>query len=82
MQGAEPVALLYVPATHAVQVPPSGPVYPALHARIQALLDVLATGEVRPAGQPRQAAAAVAPAVAEYVPAAQGVHAELPLALL
>lgn len=45
VQAAEPVPTLYVPAAH-VEHMPSGPVYPALHGRkIQAALDVLATGE-------------------------------------
>jgi hypothetical protein len=51
VQAAEPVAILYLPATQAVHVPPSGPVYPALQAGlIQAALDVLAMGELVPAG--------------------------------
>ena len=51
VQTALPVAILYFPATHAVHGPPLGPVYPALQAGlIQAALDVLAIGEVVPAG--------------------------------
>ena len=30
----DPVAVLYWPATHAEQVPPFGPVYPALHVQL------------------------------------------------
>jgi hypothetical protein len=51
VQSALPVALLYFPATHAVHGPPFGPVYPALQSvTIHAALDVLAMGEVVPAG--------------------------------
>jgi hypothetical protein len=50
-QAALPAAILYLPATQAVHVPPSGPVYPALQAGvIQSALDVLAMGELVPAG--------------------------------
>ena len=34
VHAAEPVAVLYFPATHAVHVPPLGPVYPALHEQL------------------------------------------------
>ena len=30
-QASDPFVALYLPASHAAQVPPSGPVYPALH---------------------------------------------------
>ena len=33
VHAAGPVASLYLPASHAVHVPPLGPVYPALHAQ-------------------------------------------------
>jgi hypothetical protein len=33
VHAAGPVAFLYLPASHAVHVPPLGPVYPALHAQ-------------------------------------------------
>ena len=82
VQAAEPVATLYVPAAH-VEHMPSGPVYPALQAdTMHAALDVLALGEMKPESHPRHDATAVAPTVAEYVPAGQLVHASLPVALL
>lgn len=34
-----PLSLLYVPASHSVQSPPSGPVYPALH--LQSVMESL-----------------------------------------
>ena len=34
VHGAEPGAVLYFPYTHAVHVPPLGPVYPALHEQL------------------------------------------------
>ena len=37
VHAAGPVAFLYLPASHAVHVPPLGPVYPAL----QVLVDIL-----------------------------------------
>jgi hypothetical protein len=62
-----PVAVLYLPATQAVHVPPSGPVYPALQEElIQAALDVLAIGEVVPAGHATHEALDVFPAPARY----------------
>ena len=66
-QAALPVMILYLPATQAVHVPPSGPVYPALQAGlIQAALDVLAMGEVVPAGHATHEALDVFPAPARY----------------
>jgi hypothetical protein len=47
-----------------------------------AVTAVLALGETEAVGHARQAAAAVAPAVVEYVPAPQSVHAALPVAFL
>ena len=47
VQLALPVLVLYLPAAHGEQTPPSGPVYPASQtATIQAALDELAMGEV------------------------------------
>ena len=42
LQTAEPVDALYLPATHAVHVPPSGPENPAL--QVQLVKEVLPTG--------------------------------------
>jgi hypothetical protein len=78
---AGPVSVLYFPAPHSVHVPPSGPVYPRLqrHEPI-----AVSPEDVCPdlAGQDRQVIAAVAPTVAEYVLAAQSVHAASPGAVL
>ena len=82
VHAAEPAPTLYVPAAH-VEHMPSRPVYPALQAEtMHAALDVLAMGEMKPESHPRHDATAVAPFVAEYVPAGQLVHASLPVALL
>ena len=53
--------------------PPSGPVDPALH--VQTATDVLALGELELPGHATQVDSSVAPAVAEYFPAAQFTHA-------
>ncbi len=49
---------------------------------MQAALDVLAMGEVFPAGHARQVVAIVAPAVEEYVLAPQSVHKTDPVVVL
>ena len=46
---ASPDAILYLPATHAVHDPPSGPIYPGL--QVQLVEVVLANGESEFAGQ-------------------------------
>jgi hypothetical protein len=61
-----PTTFFHVPAAHAVHVPPTGPVYPALHGATQALIDELATSEEVPAGHPRQVVAVVVVVVVEY----------------
>jgi hypothetical protein len=69
---ALPVVLLYFPATHTVQVPPFGPVYPALQAlAIHAPLDVLAVDESEPMGQVEHDAL---PVVFLYFPATHAVQ--------
>jgi hypothetical protein len=80
LQDTLPVAILYLPATQAVHAPPSGPVKPALH--VQAARAELGLGELALSGHVTQVAAAVAPVVVEYVPAAQSVHTALPVAIL
>jgi hypothetical protein len=77
---ALPVAILYLPAMHAVQEPPSGPVNPTLH--VQAARAELEIGELELVGHARQAVAIVAPVVVKYVPAAQSLHTALPMAIL
>jgi hypothetical protein len=44
VHGADPLAVLYLPATQATQGPPFGPVYPGLHTHCDRLL--LATDDV------------------------------------
>jgi hypothetical protein len=75
-----PVVSLYVPATHAVHVPPFGPEKPAL--QVQAASAEPEIGELELVGHPRHVVATVAPTVAENVPAAQSVHAAVPVAIL
>jgi hypothetical protein len=75
-----PLALLYVPIAHAAQMPPFGPVYPALH--VQAVAAELELGEFVLAAHVRQLASDVAPAVTEYFPATQPMHAPVPLCTL
>jgi hypothetical protein len=64
-----PVASLYVPAPHAVQVPPSGPDQPTL--QVQLLKAVLCSGELESAGQLLQL---TAPDTLLYLPAPHAVH--------
>jgi hypothetical protein len=91
-----PVAVLYSPGAHAVQVPPFGPVYPA--SQVQLLrnpLDAgarefaghrlqfgLPSGDHSPSGHARHVSLPVAPAVAEYSPSEQLEHAVRPSWLL
>ena len=77
---ALPVAILYFPATHAVHVPPSGPVNPML--QVQEARAELAIGELEFAGHAIHVVATVAPTVVEYVPAPQSVQTALPVAIL
>ena len=80
VHAALPPPILYVPAAHGEDTPPSDPVYPALQA--QAAAAVLKLGELELPGHAIQVAAAIAPAVAEYVPTPQLIQAALPLAIL
>ena len=77
---ALPLAILYVPTPHGEQTPPFRPVYPVLQA--QAVTAELVLGELELPGHARQVAAAVAPAVEEYVPTPQLIQTALPLAIL
>ncbi len=81
VHAAEPVATLYFPATHAMHAPPSGPVKPTLQVQLAAVEQPVHDAPEL-AVQARHAAAAVAPAVAEYFAAAQSVHAAEPVATL
>ena len=69
LQTAEPVDALYLPASHAVHVPPSGPENPAL--QVQCVKEALPAGELEFDGQAVQAAD---PVDALYFPAAHAVH--------
>ncbi len=80
VHAALPVLILYLPATHVEQTPPSGPVKPTLH--VQATRTELAVGELELVGQARQVVTTVAPTVVEYVPAPQLVHATEPEVVL
>jgi len=80
VHAALPVAILYLPATHNTHTPPSGPVKPTL--QVQAVRATLEIGELELVGHPIQVVATVAPTVVENVPAAQSVHAALPVAVL
>ncbi len=62
---------LYFPATHAVHVPPSGPVHPAL--QVQFVRAALPAGEVEFDGQAMHVEVDVAPTPVEYVPCPQTV---------
>ena len=59
MQAADPVDVLYFPATHAVHGPPSGPVDPAL--QVQLVKAALPAGELESAGQAVHDASVVCP---------------------
>jgi hypothetical protein len=77
---ALPVAILYVPAAHDVQTPPSGPVNPTLH--VQAARAALEIGELELAGHAKHVAKSEAPVRFEYVATPQSVHVALPLVVL
>ena len=70
LQLVAPTTLLYLPAPHAVQAPPSGPHQPGL--QVQLLKAVLCAGELESAGQLLQL---VDPAALLYLPATHAVHA-------
>ena len=74
-----PVDVLKVPATQAEQGPPSGPPNPALHVQ---LVDTLQPLHEAPELAGQAAHATSRPVVLEKVPAVQGVHAALPVAVL
>ena len=77
---ALPLAILYVPAIHDEQTPPSGPVCPAL--QVQSATASLELAELELPGQAEQVDAAVAAVAVESVPAPQLVHVALPPATL
>ncbi len=75
-----PDAGLYLPATHVVHVPPSGPVNPAL--QIQLVKAALPAGELEFDGQALHVELAEDPTAVEYVPSAQSVHTADPVEVL
>ena len=70
---ADPFDGLYPPATHAVQLPPSGPEWPALQVQIE-----LPPGDQESAKQPKHVDAE-APTAVEYLPGSHGVHVAIPI---
>jgi hypothetical protein len=77
MHATLPLVFLKVPAAHGEQVPPFGPVYPAL--QVHAVTAELVLGEFVFTGHTKQLDETVAPTVPEYFPAKQPVHDPLPL---
>ena len=80
MHATLPLVVLYLPATHVEQTPPSGPVNPAL--QVQAAITELDATELEFNGHDTHVAEAVAPTVNEYVPPAQSKQAPDPLTSL
>ena len=76
VHAASPALSLYLPATHCVQEPPSGPVQPTLHVHCVTML--LASGECELALHVVHTAALVAPTIVEYLPAEQLRHTASP----
>ena len=68
-EGPSPAGLLYLPAPHAVHVPPPGPHQPAL--QVQLLKAVLCSGELECAGQLLQL---TAPDTFLYLPVPHAAH--------
>ena len=62
-QAVDPLTSLYLPATHAVHVPPFAPVYPALHEH--AVMTELELGAFAFRGQAKHTPDVLAPSVAE-----------------
>ncbi len=72
MHEAAPVTALNFPESHAMHVPPFGPVWPASHRHL--VIAALAAAELEDAGQLAHVLSAEAPSRAEYLPAMQAVH--------
>jgi hypothetical protein len=77
---ADPADALYFPATHAVQIPPSGPVHPVL--QVQFFKAALPAGDLAFDGQTLHVELADAPTAAEYVPVPQSVQRTDPVEAL
>jgi hypothetical protein len=80
VHGADPGEILYVPAAHAVHVPPFVPVYPTLQRQL--VWRALPLGELEDVGQLEHELSAEAPGVVEYLPATQAAHAADPAVIL
>jgi len=78
--GSTPGAVLYLPATHAVHVPPLGPLHPLL--QVQLVEAELPLGELAFDGQALHVAVADAPTAVEYVPAVHCMHTVVPVNVL
>ncbi len=76
---AGPVPILYLPATHAVQVPPFGPENPTL--QMQPAKAEVPAGEFEFSGQVMLVSVA-APVPTRYLPAAESVHEADPVVVL
>ena len=74
---ADPVDVLYVPATQAVHVSPTGPVDPAL--QVQFAKAALPAGDFDFDGQTRHVEFVEAPTAVEYAPASQSEQAAVPV---
>lgn len=79
VQSALPVYVLYLPATHCVHVPPSGPEEPAL--QMQFVETPLPANEYEFVGQSPHVSDA-APTVVEYFPTPQSVQTTVPVDVL
>ena len=78
--GSDPLTVLYLPAAHTEQGPPSFPVAPALHVQDDTLL--LAGGESESDGHVLHDDSADAPDLVEYLPDPQLLHGALPAFIL
>jgi hypothetical protein len=77
VQAADPVDVLYFPATHAAHGPPFGPVDPAL--QVQLVKAALPAGEVEFDGHAMHVELDEDPTAVEYVPVPQSVQAAVPV---
>ena len=80
VQAVDPFTSLYVPAMHAAQVAPSGPVYPLLH--VQLVSTLLPAPEYVCAGHALHVDSEMLPVAVEYFPCEHRVHAAEPFTSL
>jgi hypothetical protein len=76
VQSADPLTVLYLPATHASHASPSSPVYPLLH--VQLSTRPLPSPEYVCIGQALHVASDVAAVAVEYLPRPHSEHAPDP----